>query len=632
MLRPLRAEGVLLGGDRPGRRAPKRLPLILRPSVTGTAVDVAVDLPRLELDRAFTYFLPDGVEAPPGSLVSVPFHGRTVKAWVLGPAEQVPPRVLRVRKVLSKVPLFREHDLRLYRWVAERYISPLASVIGRAHPPRVASEEGKVADRATGGPRPRIPSVLGGYDRGGGLLQAIREGEGAFVFRPLPDEEGAACLEAVAACLEGGRDAVVLVPEAEPLPATARLVAQAFGEAAVVFVGGDDRARYRAWLDMLAGRYRVVVATRPGVFAPLPRPGLVWVNREAHPGHREDRAPYYRVSEVAVARARLEGAVCVLAGHSPSGASAALVDRGEAAMVRPSRQREREAGPVVEVARPAEGDRSPRLGSLLRSVGSAFLLMARRGYGVARACRTCGEPARCAACAGPLGVRSGRTSCGVCGAEGRCPVCGGSSFGVERGGTERIQEWASGLTRKPVARVDSASQAATPEGLVVGTAAAVKDFGPVRVDLVAILDADRARRRAGLTAPEQVLATWFEAAGWAGPRSGGGRVLLQSREPRDPAVQALVRWDPWHFHRAERSRLADAGFPPGFPVFRVRGDARLPDALRQDGPVALLTSDLGGETVCLVTVRPNDLPRFRARIMELIGERLVSRVEAEPQL
>jgi primosomal protein N' (replication factor Y) len=597
--------------------------------VTGRAVDVAVDLPRLELDRAFTYLLPEDVQAPTGTLVSVPFHGRTVKAWVIGPAAEMPSKVLPVRRVLSRVPVFREGDLRLYRWVSERYISPLAAVIDRAHPPRVASEEGTPRIGRSATPSPRISSVLEGYTGGSALLEACREGAGMFVARPLPGEEAAACVEAVAACVGGGRDAVVLVPEAEPLPNTVRAVAEAFGHAALVFVGGEDRDRYRAWLDMLAGRYRVVVGTRPGIFAPVARLGLVWVNREAHPGHREERAPYYRVSEVALARGRLEGAVCVLSGHSPSAAAAALVDRGEATAVRTSRQRERQAGPLVELARTTEADRSPRLGTLLRSVTSAFLLLSRRGYGVARACRTCGEPARCAVCAGPLAVRAGRTACAVCGAEGRCPACGGASFGVERGGTERTQEWAAGLTRKPVARVDAGAEAARPEGIVVGTAAAVKDFGPVRLDLVAILDADRARRRAGLTAPEQVLATWFEAAGWAGPR---GRVLLQTREPGDPAVQALVRWDPWHFHRAERRRLEEAGFPPGFPVFRVLGDAGLPEALRAVTPVALLVSGVGNEAVCLVTVRPSHLPRFRARILELVREGTVTRVEAEPQL
>jgi primosomal protein N' (replication factor Y) (superfamily II helicase) len=607
--------------------------------MTGRAVDVAVAVPRLELDRPFTYLLPEGAEAPVGTLVSVPFHGRTVKGWVIGSPAEVPSRLLRVRRVLSRTPGFRPEELQLYRWVGERYLSPLAAVIDRAHPPRVASEEAAVEEPpgprsgpGTTGVGQMVPSVLEAYDGGPDLLGACREGTGAFVVRPLPGEEAATCLQAVSACLAGGRDAVVLVPEAEPLPATARTVMEVFGDAAVLFVGGERRQRYRRWLELLGGRYRVVVATRPGVFAPVRRLGLVWVHREAHPGHREDRAPYYRVSEVAVARARLAGAAGVLAGLSPSAASAAMVDQGEATLVRAPRQAERRAAPLVEVTRPTEEDRSPRLVTLLRSARSAFLLLSRRGYGVARVCRVCGEPARCATCGGAIAVRGGRVACTVCGAQGRCASCGGSRFGVERGGTERVQEWASGIARRSVARVDEGATASPPRGLVTGTAAAVKDFGDLHVDLVAILDADRARRRAGLSAPEQVLATWFEAAAWVGGRTGGGRVLLHTREPGDPAVQALVRWDPWHFHRAERRRLEEAGFPPGFPVFRVFGSPALADALRALDPVSVLASGAGSEAVCLVTIRPSGLGPFRDRVLELVAQGVVTRVEAEPQL
>jgi primosomal protein N' (replication factor Y) (superfamily II helicase) len=591
-------------------------------------------VPRLELDRPFTYLLSAGLAPGTGHLVSVPFHGRTVKGWVLGPAEEVPPRVLPVRRVLSAEPLFGDRELALYRWISERYVAPLSAVIDRAHPPRVASEEGRAPRPAAPPPPERAPALLGAYRGGAHLVRACREGDGAFVFRPLPDDEAAACVEAVAACVEGGRGAVVVVPEAEPLPATARAVAEAFGPAALLFIGGERRERYRAWLDVQGGRYRVVIGTRPSVFASVPRLGLVWVNREAHPGHREERAPYYRTREVALKRAELEGGVCVLSAHGPSAEAVSLVEDGRARLVRAPRQRERDVAPLVEVARPGEEDRSPRLGAALKNADGAFLMVSRRGYGIARVCRSCGEPARCSACAGPVVVRRGRPACAVCGAEARCPSCGSADFGVERGGTERVEEWASGVTGLPVARVDESSEAVAPGPgrVLVGTAAAVKDFGALRVGLVAILDPDRARRRAGLSAPEQVLATWFEAATWTGPRGRGGRVVVQTREPGDPAIQALVRWDPWHFHRAERRRREEAGFPPGFPVFRVLGSGDLPMALESLGPAHLLTSALGTEAVCLATVRPTDLSRFRQAVVALAERGTVRRVEAEPQL
>ncbi|MGH2691746.1 MAG: hypothetical protein ACRDHM_04515 [Actinomycetota bacterium] len=602
--------------------------------MTGLPVDVAVDIPRLELDKPFTYLLPEDTKPETGLLVSVPFHGRTVKGWVLGPAGDVPGRVLPVRRVLSSRPMIDERLLALGRWMSERYVAPLSVVIGSMYPPRVASEEERPSPPRIEAEIDAMPSVLGAYSGGAHLLDACRTGGGSFVVRPLPDQEADACLEAVAACVEAGRDAVILVPEAEPLPATARTVADAFGDAALVFARGDKRARYRMWLDMLAGRYRVVIGTRPAGFAPLARLGLVWVHREAHPGHREERAPYYHVRDVALARARLEGAVCVLSGLAPSAEAVALADAGEAVTVRPPRDVERAAAPIVETVKPEREDRSQRLASLLRAATGAFLLISTQGYGVARVCRSCGEPARCPTCSGPVVVRGAAPVCSVCGRDVACSNCGSTSFGVDRGGSERIEEWAGHVTRLPVVRVEKGEDAVLPaEGrVVVGTAAAVKDLGPARVPLVGVLDPDRARRRAGLASPGQALATWMEAAAWAGPRREGGRVLVQTREPSDPAIQALVRWDPWHLHRAEAKRREEAGFPVGYPVFRVTGAPDLERALAELQPVHMLTTALGSQTVSLVTLRPEAVPRFRERVLAWAQDGTVERVEAEPQL
>jgi primosomal protein N' len=42
---------------------------------------------------------------------------------------------------VSPVRYFDAAMLELLRWVSERYVAPLATLIGRAVPPRVASEE-----------------------------------------------------------------------------------------------------------------------------------------------------------------------------------------------------------------------------------------------------------------------------------------------------------------------------------------------------------------------------------------------------------------------------------------------------------------------------------------------------------
>jgi primosomal protein N' (replication factor Y) (superfamily II helicase) len=346
-----------------------------------------------------------------------------------------------------------------------------------------------------------------------------------------------------------------------------------------------------------------------------------------------------------MARARLHGGACVLSSLSPSVDTVAALEAGEIRASRPPRAVERSNAPLVETVPPEAEDRSARLGTLLRSVRSAALVVSRRGYGVARVCRSCGEPAACAVCRGPIVIEAGRPACRTCGAEGRCSNCGGARFGVERAGTERIAEWAERISGRPV-DLDAGEGVPPPpamDRLLVGTAAAVKDVGPVTVDLVAILDPDRALARAGINAGEQALATWMEAAAWAGPRGGGGRVLVQTRRPGHPAIQGLIRWDPLPFLLAEATRRKEAGFPPGHGVFRVRGTDALPDALRAAGAetvlstAAILTgrdaaSARHGRTLCLVTVPPMALDRFRHDVRLLAAEGTVDRVEAEPQL
>ena len=595
-------------------------------------VDVCIDRPLLSLDRPFTYDLPAEMDAGVGSLVQVPFHGRATRGWVLGPTEDRPPRMLAVKKVVSRIRFFDERQLALFRWVGERYVAPLAAVIARAVPPRVASEEverdppdaGAVMNGAGG---PSAGSVLAGYRGGDRVLEVlyggVGGGHGAFVARPAPDDEQTLAVDAVTACLAGGRRAIVIVPEAMPVPATASALAEAFGDRAALFLGGGKRSRYRRWLEIDAGRYDVVIGTRPAVFAPLDRLGLLYLARESHPAHREDRAPYYHARDVALTRTRLEGAVCVLASVCPSAETSAL----GLPTVAPATRR----WPPVEVVRPGPAGRAPRLVKALATIRRGFVFSPLPGYGVAQVCRSCGEPAACASCGGLLRAAEGGVTCVVCGASGRCRSCEGTSFGVRRGGAEDVEAWAGRAAPVPVRRLrdDEPARLPGPEEILVGGADDVRDLGAGGLDLVAILDVDLADRRPGLAARERSLATWMEAIGWASPH---GRAIVQASSPGDPIVQALVRGNPDRFHAEETRRRHEAGLPVGAAVFRITGSADLETELRRFGPSTLLISLSEGRTVCLFALDPGRVIALGARLRELAADGVVDRVEAEPHL
>ena len=109
-----------------------------------------------------------------GSLVRVRFHGKLTRAWVLGPTDDVPKRMLPVMKLVSPVRFFDERMLQLARWISERYVAPLAAVLSAISPPRVAGEE----DGAGEG--------RGGSDRS----EAEGSSEAAPPATPAPPPEG----------------------------------------------------------------------------------------------------------------------------------------------------------------------------------------------------------------------------------------------------------------------------------------------------------------------------------------------------------------------------------------------------------------------------------------------------------
>ena len=107
-------------------------------------------------------------------------------------------------------------------------------------------------------------------------------------------------------------------------------------------------------------------------------------------------------------------------------------------------------------------------------------------------------------------------------------------------------------------------------------------LGGARAGVVVAPDADGMLRRATVDAAEDTLRLWMAAARLA------GRVVVQTREPGSHAVQALVRWDPDGFWRAESELRAPLGLPPAGSLVRVTAPPDTADAVH-----AALTDTLG---------------------------------------
>jgi primosomal protein N' (replication factor Y) (superfamily II helicase) len=596
--------------------------------VQASYAQVVVDVRPAHLDRPFDYAIPDGWDVAVGHRVRVPFAGRRRDGWVVGVSSvSEASRVLPLAYQQGAVTWFDATDLALFRWVADRWAGTVADVLRHALPKRVAGVEQRIGETEATPRHPRGPAGDGeaawGTYQAAALLESLAGAAtpGAFWVRPLPGDEVALGVDLVARALDAGRSAVVLAPD--PSSALVEAVLD-LGGPLVADLRADqaERARYRAFLRARSGDSRVVVGERGAALAPARDLGLLLVDDEANPAYKERRSPRHHAREVVLARARMAGATAVLQSDVPSAALWRFVRDGHVRAVRADRATEHRRAPRVEVVDLA-GSRtrlstpaSRALSEAVAKGGAAVVLAARGGEGAALACKGCRNRLLCPVCDGSVRSRRGsdERECPACGwsaAPQPCATCGDLRVSPLAAGAGRLaQELARSHPEAEVGRMEGFDA----EGPEARPAIGVMTRGSVvsrprwlrgeRASVLVIPDADAMRGRAALEAGEDALRLWMAAARVA------DRVVIQTREPRDAAVQALVRWDPDGFWEREAEWRTPLGFPPARALVRVvapaddaeQVGAALREALAADGggqvapggPVEVLGPDPDG--------------------------------------
>jgi primosomal protein N' (replication factor Y) len=516
------------------------------------------------LDKEFDYLVPDGVDAPIGTRVRVPLHGRRVTGWVVAvdPADALDTERLRpLVTVTSRGPA--AELVELAGWASVRWAA------GRLRPFLV-----------TASPPTNVT----------GLPPGRRTGAA-----PAPVHYGAARL------LADGGGMLRLPPAADVVPV---LVAAAARGPILVVVPSVDHARLEAtrlrraglsvasvpheWAVAAAG-VDVVIGARAAAWAPCPDLAAVVVVDEHDEALQEERAPTWHARDVVVERARRAGVPALLVSPCPTVVGmAATGDRIE----RPAIDDERAGWPLVEVV-----DRSrdePWKTSLVTSALIAHLRSDRtvvcvhNTTGRARilACRTCRTLARCAVCDAAVGLSDdGTLGCRRCGTvrPAVCLQCGASAFANLKPGVTRLREELEAAAGRPVVAVTGRGDGAPvpAAGVYVGTEAVLHRVP--RADVVAFLDIDAELLAPRYRAAEQAMALVVRGARLTGGRADGGRLVVQTFLPHHEVVRAALLADPGRLVEPERARRRLLGLPPFAALVAIsgRGSDELAAALRE---------------------------------------------------
>jgi primosomal protein N' (replication factor Y) len=241
---------------------------------------------------------------------------------------------------------------------------------------------------------------------------------------------------------------------------------------------------------------------------------------------------------------------------------------------RPSQAVERQGWALLYVADrrradPRAGLYSDELVQVLRTEARRVVcVLNRKGRAVLLDCAACGEVARCEHCDSAVRLVAAELRCARCG-QARpvvCAACGSDSLRSLRVGVSRAREQLEALAGRPVGEVVAGEADLPAAGVLVGTETVLYRQSELRrgsgVGAVAFLDFDQELLAPRYRAGEQALTLLARASRLVGGRESHARVLVQTRMPEHPVIEAAVMADPGRLTAAEDPVRRAAHLPP----------------------------------------------------------------------
>jgi primosomal protein N' (replication factor Y) len=597
-------------------------------------LDVAVSAPaHSQVGGLLTYSCELPVQV--GHLVRVPFGKREVLGVVWRVHAQAPSHltqsaVKNVTAVLDGVSPLSTHWLQLVQFTAQYYQRTLGEVAMAALPPQLRdltpvqlARRLKKTDVSEDAIKAALETPWPLSEQQTQVLAQMADTSGPFLVHGATGSgKTEVYLQAVARCLAENPEAqaLMMVPEINLTPQLEERVKARFGEHGVVSMhsGMTGPQRLKSWLAAHNGTARIVLGTRMSIFASMPHLKWIVVDEEHDASYKQQEGARYSARDLAVYRARLEGAKVILGSATPSLESwhhsrpaaeggrylrlqmPARIGAGKLPFVRRVDMNHQPRKTVLS---------APLIAAIQERVAKgeqSMLLLNRRGYAPVLHCADCDWKSECAHCSAfRVFHKIDRTlRCHHCGFTERvpraCPACGNADIAPMGRGTEQLEEHLAELladVKRPdgqavrVMRIDAdstklkgaleAQLADVHSGdvdVLIGTQMIAKGHDFRHITLVAAINPDGALFSSDFRAPERLFALLMQAGGRAGrdaAQSASSEMWVQTFHPSHPLFEALKKHDYPAFAEQQLKERLEAGLPPSSFQALIRCDARM---------------------------------------------------------
>ncbi|MBP5686410.1 MAG: primosomal protein N', partial [Clostridia bacterium] len=249
-------------------------------------------------------------------------------------------------------------------------------------------------------------------------------------------------LNLIDGALKHGKTAIMLVPEIALTPQMLKQLRARFGSvAAILHSGLSAGERYDEWWRLRTGEAKIAIGARSAIFAPVEDIGIIIIDEEHDGSYVSESAPRYDTVDIALFRAKYNGAKIVLGSATPSVESFLKAENGEYNYIELPDRINKKPLPDIEIAdmrkEVRRGNNSPFSAALVSELkeclaggNQAIIFLNQRGYSKTVVCTECGHVQKCEACDVSLTYHKEDDSllCHYCGAKYKmitaCSECG----------------------------------------------------------------------------------------------------------------------------------------------------------------------------------------------------------------
>ena len=376
-------------------------------------------------------------------------------------------------------------------------------------------------------------------------------------------------LQAISAALARGKQTLVMVPEIGLTPQTVRRFRDRYKvPVACLHSGLNDGERMQGWLAAARGSAGILIATRSGIFTPLPHLGLIIVDEEHDGSYKQQDSLRYNARDLAIIRGQQNSCPVVLGSATPSLETLHNARHGKYTQLHLTRRAGNARPPTMALLDLRQQTLKDGLATaLLEKMATqldlgnqVMVFLNRRGYAPSMICHDCGTLIDCPHCDAHLTIHRypPHMHCHHCDLQQaipwQCPGCQGRKLQPVGQGTERIEQaLGQHFPNYPVLRIDrDTTRKKMALGtmldevhsgrpcIVLGTQMLAKGHHFPDVTLVAIVNADAGLFSADFRGPERTGQLITQVAGRAGRGDKPGQVIIQTYNPTHPALQLLA--------------------------------------------------------------------------------------------